>query len=186
MNRIYPTWDIIDNFHNSLTEGENKLAHFLDDTLPEEWMIFVEPYLNGSRPDIVILNPQVGVMIYEVKDWDLRHYHFEAGQLFFRGVKSPRKDPVKQVNHYKRKIIEQLVPSIGEAIDENKNVFGLVKTCLYFHKASGEYARNFYDNINYPVIIGYDDLHDSNMKKILPFSEKNTCKMIGVRRLNGG
>ena len=173
-NRMYPTWDIIDNFHNPLTEGENKLAHFLDDTLPEEWMIFVEPYLNGSRPDIVILNPQVGVMIYEVKDWDLRHYNFKDEQLFVSDSRGSHliKDPVKQVNHYKMKIIEQLVPTIGEAIDENNSIFGLIKTCLYFHKASGEYARNFYGDINFPVIIGYDDLHDANMKKILPFSDK--------------
>ncbi len=35
-NRIFPTWDEIYNSHNPLTDGENKLAHFLDDTLAEE------------------------------------------------------------------------------------------------------------------------------------------------------
>ena len=173
-NRLYPTWNEIENFHNPLTEGENKLARCLDDTLPEEWMIFVEPYLNGSRPDIVVFNPEVGVMIYEVKDWNLSSYHFKDGQLFVSDSRGsyPVKDPEKQVNHYKKKIIEQLVPNIGEAVDKNKSMFGLVKTGLYFHKASGEDARKFFDNRTYPVIIGYDDLYDLNTKNILPFSKR--------------
>ena len=160
-NRLYPTWDEIEKFHKPLTEGEEKLARFLDDTLPEEWMIFVEPYLNGKRPDIVVFNPQIGVMIYEVKDWNLDSYCWKGGQLFVNDAKGSYpvkdKDPRKQVNHYKKKIIEQLVPMLGEEIDKNKSAYGLVKTCIYFHKASGKDARDFYNNPDYPVIIGYDD-----------------------------
>lgn len=53
-NRLYPNWDEIEKFHNPLTDGEERLARFLDDKLPKEWRIFVQPYLNGSQPDIVI------------------------------------------------------------------------------------------------------------------------------------
>ncbi len=168
-NRLYPTWDEIKNFHNPLTEGEEKLARFLDDTLPEEWEIFVEPYLNGSRPDIVVFNPQVGVMIYEVKDWDLNSYIFKDKRLFEKSGSYPIKDPRKQVDHYRKKIIEQLVPPLGEEIDRNKLAFGLIKTGIYFHKVSGEDAREFFNNPAHPVIIGYDDLHDSNLEDILPY-----------------
>jgi hypothetical protein len=167
-NRLYPTWNEIQNFHNPLTEGEESLARFLDDTLPEEWMIFVEPYLNGSRPDIVVFNPQIGVMIYEVKDWDLSSYHWKGGQLVVGDKKGsyPIKDPEKQVNHYKDKILGQLVPSLGEEVDRNKSAFGLVKTGIYFHKMPGEVVRKFFNNRTYPIIIGYDDLYDSNIRNI--------------------
>ena len=171
-NRLYPTWNEIQNFHNPLTEGEESLARFLDDTLPEEWMIFVEPYLNGSRPDIVVFNPQIGVMIYEVKDWDLSSYHWKGGQLVVGDKKGsyPIKDPEKQVNHYKDKILGQLVPSLGEEVDRNKSAFGLVKTGIYFHKMPGEVVRKFFNNRTYPIIIGYDDLYDSNIRNIVPDS----------------
>lgn len=173
-NRIYPAWDEIKKFHDPLTDGENKLAHFLDNTLPENWKIFVQPYLNGSKPDIIVFNPQVGVMIYEVKDWNLNLYHWENGQLIVsdsNGSYSIKdKDPKKQVNHYKNKIIEQLVPGIGEAVDKNKSAYGLVKTGIYFHKASGKDAKKFLNNNSkYPIIIGYDDLCNSNLRKIIPF-----------------
>jgi len=169
-NRLYPTWDEIEKFHNPLTKGEEKLARFLDDTLPEGWMVFVEPYLNGSRPDIVVFNPQVGVMIYEVKDWDLNSYHWKDKQLYVSDARGSYqiKNPRKQVNHYKKKIIGQLVPMLGEEIDKNKYAYGLVKTGIYFHKASGKDARDFYNNPDYPVIIGYDDLYASNLKNIVP------------------
>jgi len=145
-NRIYPSWNEIKNFHNPLTEGEESLARFLDDELPEEWMIFVEPHLNGSRPDIVVFNPQIGVMIYEVKDWDLSSYHWKEGQLFVNNMNGSypiKRDPIKQVHHYRKKIIGQLVPSLGEEVDRNKSAFGLVKVGIYFHKMLGEVAREF-------------------------------------------
>ena len=173
-NRIYPPWDKIQNLHDPLTEGEEKLARFLDDTLPEEWDIFVQPYLNGNRPDIVVFNPQIGVMVYEVKDWNLSFYHWKEGQLFVSDAKGSYpagdKNPREQVKYYKKKIIEQLVPMLGEEIDRNKLAYGLVKTGIYFHKASGKDARDFYSNPNYPVIIGYDDLYDSNLRNIVPDS----------------
>jgi hypothetical protein len=171
-SRIYPSWDEIRNFHNPLTEGEEQLARFLDDTLPEEWMVFVVPYLNGSRPDLVLFNPRVGIMIYEVKDWDLSSYHWKEEQLFVSDARGsyPVKDPVKQVNYYRNKIIEQLVPMLGEEIDRNSQAIVVVRTGIYFHKMSGEAARSFFNNPDYPVIIGYDDLHDSNLMNIAPDS----------------
>ena len=61
--RIYPTWDKINNFKTSLTEGEVYLAQFLDEHLSQDWEIFVQPYLNGDRPDIVIGHPKIGIVL---------------------------------------------------------------------------------------------------------------------------
>lgn len=38
-------------------------------TLDPSWEIYVRPYLNGIRPDLVLLNPGVGVGVFEVRDW---------------------------------------------------------------------------------------------------------------------
>lgn len=84
-NRLYPTREQIDKMHNPLTNGEKALIEFLDTYLPGDdqwkegdsllnykgWLIFAQPFLNGTRPDVIIFNPQVGVVIYEVKDWNL-------------------------------------------------------------------------------------------------------------------
>ncbi|HPM03105.1 MAG TPA: NERD domain-containing protein, partial [Candidatus Cloacimonadota bacterium] len=87
-SRIFPDWDHIKNFHNPLTDGEKTLLIYLDNNLPKDsnwkvgsplseyhgWLIFVQPYLNGSRPDIILFNPYVGIQIIEVKDWNLKCY----------------------------------------------------------------------------------------------------------------
>ena len=129
VERIYPSWEEIENFHDPLTEGEYTLARFFDDNLREEWEIFVQPYLNGSRPDIVILNPKVGVMIYEVKDWALETYQWKKNKQI---AKSEVFKHFKQVDHYRKKIIEQLIPDIGEKIDSNQEAFGIVKNWNLF------------------------------------------------------
>ncbi|MGC1272265.1 MAG: hypothetical protein WBC44_01055, partial [Planctomycetaceae bacterium] len=53
-----------------LTVGERRLIDLFDERLPLQWEFYVQPHLNGLRPDLVILNPTVGIGIFEVKDWD--------------------------------------------------------------------------------------------------------------------
>lgn len=121
-SRVYPSWGDIRQFKQPLTEGELCLLKFLDDHLKKDelfqsndltkyngWLIFVQPYLNGCRPDIIIFNPGIGVQIFEVKDWNLGNYSFvdKNGKNVFRVADSrgmyTKKSPVKQVEYYKEK-----------------------------------------------------------------------------------
>jgi hypothetical protein len=54
----------------SLEPGELRLAELLDDTLPDGWVIAVQAQLWNSRPDVIAYNPEVGLAVFEVKDWD--------------------------------------------------------------------------------------------------------------------
>ena len=72
--RIFPTWDQIRSIKTPLTAGEFALINYLDKYLPQTWNIFVQPFFNGDRPDVVIINPKIGVMIFEVKDWKRNIY----------------------------------------------------------------------------------------------------------------
>jgi hypothetical protein len=61
--RIFPTWAQISELRQPPTPGELALAHHLDSELPADWEIFVQPYMNGDRPDIVVLNKQRGLVV---------------------------------------------------------------------------------------------------------------------------
>lgn len=187
-NRLYPNWEQLNAMHNPLTEGERALITFLDNNLPEDntwkegnnlkdykgWLIFAQPYLNGTRPDVVIFNPQVGMVIYEVKDWNLDNYDIDKlGNLRVKnnGKTYDVKSPIKQVEHYKEVLIGQLIPNIGETIDSNKKNFGLIKTGVYFHKATTNKSTSlFFPNgkPNYYPIFGYDSLKTENLIDIVP------------------
>src|SRR5580658_8188510 len=54
-----------------LTAGELQVLDFFDRSLPDAWEVYIQPHLNGLRPDFVLLHPKVGVAVFEVKDWDL-------------------------------------------------------------------------------------------------------------------
>ncbi len=55
-----------------LTDGEKMVFEFFDTHLDEAWEIYIQPHMNGLRPDFVLLNPNVGIAVFEVKDWSMR------------------------------------------------------------------------------------------------------------------
>ncbi|NUY82472.1 UvrD-helicase domain-containing protein [Flavobacterium sp. MAH-1] len=195
-NRIFPTWEQIKEFKQPLTDGELYLLNYLNQNLERDqdfqsgndlanyngWLIFVQPFLNGSRPDIIIFNPKVGVQIIEVKDWNLNYYSFErdekSNKWNFTVSDSkgtyPIKSPIKQVEYYKEKLLGQLIPQLGEEIDKDKNRYGLVKTSVYFHNSTTEKAQELFkqEYINYTSfpVFGRNSLLASNIKQIVPDS----------------
>ena len=174
-SRLFPDWNDINNFHNPLTEGERRIVEFLDEVLPKDWMIFAQPYLNGSRPDVIILNPKFGMTIIEVKDWNLKSYCWENGKLCI--IKGDRhheiENPIVKVNYYKSVIYGLLVPRLGEAADKNKKVFGFIKTALYLHKVCSNEAKEFFSNKKYTSIIGYDDLDKNKAGRFIRQSDSS-------------
>ena len=84
---------------------------------------------------------------------------------------------IKQVNHYRNKIIEQIVPDMGEKIDADKKLFALVQTGIYLHNLNGENARELFNHPDYPVITGFDDLTKSNLDYVVPASTFKTGYM---------
>ena len=70
--------ELIPNFE----KGEFYLADYLNKKLPKEWNIYTRPELkarwgsnqNKKTPDIVIAHPQEGIMIFEVKNWNISNF----------------------------------------------------------------------------------------------------------------
>ena len=194
-SRVIPSWEQIKKFNQQLTEGELYLLQFLDRLLKKDeafnelgdlrkyngWLIFVQPFLNGSRPDIIIFNPFVGVQIIEVKDWNLNNYSFERNtfgklEFFVNDSKGSyrQKSPIKQVEYYKEKLTGQLIPRIGEEIDKNERLFALIRTSIYFHKATTSQAQELFNeqvkSFTHFPIFGRDSLSTGNLKGIVPDS----------------
>ncbi|MGB5069663.1 MAG: UvrD-helicase domain-containing protein [Flavobacteriales bacterium] len=186
-NRLYPTWEQLEEQHNPLTDGERALLKYLDEHLPRDpkwkqgdklsaydgWLIFGQPYFAGSRPDVVIFNPQVGIVIYEVKDWNLEHYAFKNDKLYVHdgrgayGVKSP----VSQVAHYRDKLVGQLVPALGEAMDKDQDNFALIRTALYFHRSTTAECQDKFSGkvkLKHFPVFGQDAFVKEKLYEIVP------------------
>ena len=108
-----------------LEEGEWRVLSFFDAHLPERWEIYVQPHLNGLRPDFVLLHPDVGIAVFEVKNWDLdaleRWVEVRADKApILKGRKdgntfSMQSDnPVEKVFRYKQEIQDLYCPRLHQ------------------------------------------------------------------------
>ena len=77
---FYPNLETISKFKVHPTEGEWALLRFLGETLDDSYEVYFNPYLNGDRPDVVIMRKGNGVLVIEVKDWNLDNYELDEKQ----------------------------------------------------------------------------------------------------------
>lgn len=141
-------------FDEPLSEGERTFARYLDEKLPEYWKIYLRPFFNGSNPDIVLLNPEGGLMIYKIIDGSHLSSTPEANK--------------KQLDYYRNKIIQELVPQISEKLDEDSGSFVIFKTGIYMHHLRSNDAQVQYEDYPYLTVVGCDDLEDDNLDKVVP------------------
>ena len=145
--RIYPSCGELEKLKTPLTDGEYTFAKFLDDNLPSGWEIYVQPYLNGDRPDIVLLHPTVGIMIYEIKDWDLNIYQSKKKEFFDKKQNKPIDyyessvrtsqnewqkipNPIKQIERYRNNLL-LYIPQLAGQVDENIKRLACLKIGIY-------------------------------------------------------
>ena len=173
--RIFPTWHDLKALRQPLTPGELTLLRFLDESLSPEWEIYAQPYFNGDRPDVVILHPQRGIVVYEVKDWHLAAYtRSEDGAGHRRlyvdtaGGLQPIKSPLSQAAYYREKLIGQLNPAIGESIDGAPRTLGMVRSAVYMHGVDTEAARAFLAPGYGEIVFGSDALVAARLTEIAP------------------
>ena len=180
--RIHPSWEEISHLKQPLTDGELTLARYLDNNLPVEWEIYLQPYLNGDRPDIVIMNPNVGMMIIEVKDYKYGPYFSKphgssngfARKKYQCYVQSsnrsiPIASPVEQVRRYRKKIMSLYVPEFGETINNNSKALAAIGIGVYMHKMTTMQAHEFLKGNNYCNVFGNDMLDkSSNISHVVP------------------
>src|SRR5688572_20832318 len=118
---VSPPLHEIDRLRPSLTDGESQVLQYFCDVLPPDWEIYIQPHLNGLRPDFVLLHPHNGIAVYEVKDW-----HLSAMEYFVdaRAGRVPRlmarkdgkefslekQNPVAKIDAYKEEIYNLYCP----------------------------------------------------------------------------
>ncbi len=150
MATLFPSREIIKKQKVEPTAGELKILNFLVETLGDDFEIFWQPYLNGDQPDIILVRPKSGVLIIEVKDWDLSNYSVgDKGRWFVKSIDQYIKSPLSQVNKYRWNIINLHVESLLEKTITNKRYFSLINRMIFFSKDTEEEVREFFES-SYP------------------------------------
>jgi hypothetical protein len=115
MATFIPTIEKIRQFKVKPEEGELELLLFLEKTLDNSFEVYFNPYMNGDRPDILIMRKGYGVMIIEVKDWDLGLYELDDKKHWIlKQNRSVLKSPVQQALKYKDNLFELHIDTLLE------------------------------------------------------------------------
>lgn len=137
MGKVYPDIETLSSKSQPVTEGEMALIRAFKDHLPNDCEIFFQPYLNGDRPDIVILRKGYRAHIVEVKDWCLDHYTIEPdGQWLLKKDGTRLKSPLFQVQQYKENLYNLHVEWLLEKKIKESRTYGMVTCSVYFHRES--------------------------------------------------
>lgn len=175
MARCYPTRDQLGRLRVPLTQGEAYLLEGLLQHLDDSFEIFVQPFLNGDRPDFVVVRRNFGVLVLEVKDWELRNYRNPSGALsawILVQNGAIIASPLAQAQKYKKNFYDLHVDLLFERNVRDRRAFSVVQPAVYFHNASTREVTHFCGRVPYMHLIGRDAVNTDGLSQL--------CSMAGL------
>jgi hypothetical protein len=134
---------IPETIRSSATTGERLFFRTLKTFLPDDYIVYFEPDIQGRRPDFVIIGPDLGIVVLEVKDYTkntlFQINHDEWHIVTTSGDQAVIKSPMKQARDNMFHVVDTLKKDKSLIQLEGKYKFqlkfpyghGVVFTSLY-------------------------------------------------------
>jgi hypothetical protein len=169
MAQLFSALEQVRQFKVRPEEGELHLLDFLDQTLGNDYEVYFQPFLNGDRPDIVVMRRGSGVLLIEVKDWDLSRYSVDSnGNWYFHAEgRHPKKSPFEQVWTYRDNLFDLHIEHLLERQLENSKLLATVACAVYFHRADQSRLDELCGQVKYVELLTPDSLIEENFERIL-------------------
>jgi hypothetical protein len=100
---------IPDKLPGTSTAGERRVFDVLA-RLPDDCLAYYEPVVRRRYPDLIVILPEVGVMIIEVKGWrlaELTSANSDSVNVNQRGVETQVKHPRRQAREYMYRLMDE-------------------------------------------------------------------------------
>lgn len=173
MAKLYPDLNAIKRLKVTPTPGELFLCETLQSKLSDRCHVFFNPYLDGDRPDIIILKQHCGAVIIEVKDWDLSNYTINMQNHWYvhsANNSSLIRSPFSQVFRYKSNFFELHLPKIGLLEALNRNFFGVIHCFVYFHLATKYLLESKYLAAKQEIALKHAENNDNFRRNLIAFA----------------
>ncbi|KZZ84106.1 3'-5' exonuclease [Bacillus sp. SJS] len=97
-------YTVPETIRSSATAGERLLFTTLKNFLPDDYIVYYEPEIHGRHPDFVIIGPDLGLVVLEVKDYT-QNTIFQVNTDTWtivngKGQQAAVKSPIKQARDY--------------------------------------------------------------------------------------
>ena len=153
-----------------LTDGEEMVYNLFNGKLPLEWEMYIQPHLNGLRPDLVLLNPYAGVAVFEIKDWQLSTLQYSINH------DRTTKNPINQIKLYEEEIFNLYCPRLDDRYGRAVITAGLIFTLIPHMEVDSILALFRDKNMRkYPVQYPFSGLEHvglGNMDALFPEHKK--------------
>lgn len=151
---------IPESIRSTATKGERILFNTLKMYLPDDYIVYYEPEIEGRRPDFVIIGPDLGLVVLEVKDYTKSSlYQINKEEWILRsstGELCATKCPLKQARDY--------TFHIASVLKKDNN---LIHT-------DGKYAFHLRFPYGYGVVftrLTARDMVENGMYRVLPLNQ---------------
>lgn len=163
---------IPENVKQFTTEGEKQFYRFLESVAKPDAQNFVwySPDIAGKEPDFILFSHQVGLIIFEVKDWTLTQIREANPKSFIldigTGIQS-RKNPYRQARNYFYQFRDKIKKD-GKLISRNPKFYGkpvipIDYGVIFPNINKHEYTIEGFDQIiKTDKIFFWDDLHPTS------------------------
>lgn len=174
MAKLYPSLENINRLKVQPTEGERHLINNLIKKFPNDVEIYYQPFINGDRPDLIIMKKGVGVTIIEVKDWNLSSYKIDSkNQWSLQKDDQLIKSPFRQIQAYKDNLFNLHISGLLEKKIRDNQFYGRIRTFVYFHKATKKDIETFYNKALQPLSDYEQKCHMNVKKGIMKYEDCN-------------
>jgi hypothetical protein len=194
---IHPPLTEHAKLRQQLTAGEAKVLHLFHQKLPAGWEIYIQPHLNGLRPDFVLINPSGGIAVFEVKDWDLDAVRYFTKKDSWGSTLWAERDgkefsiqkdnPVSKVNLYRKEIFDLYCPRL-----QKRNGWAAITAGVIFPFArAGEVKKLFEPFLKstsgdsyakYQPVSGLEELSSGNLEAVFPEYSRNSSIVMSEAR----
>jgi hypothetical protein len=107
----YTVPETLASVDSRVTPGERKVFVALRDHLPEDYLVYYDIAVDGRHPDFIIVGPDLGLVVLEVKDWRLKSIlEVTADRVRLRQATGELEvfNPVRQVRNYLLRTVDAL------------------------------------------------------------------------------
>lgn len=180
MATIQPSLENIERLKTPLTPGERFLAQYLVEQLSDEYEVYLQPFFNGDKPDVVIMKKGAGVVIVEVKNWQLQAYCVNDDNQWFVKNKPDNEiiSPMQQVRRYKENMFKMHIDTLtmrenNHQLAQNKpkqeQLRQLISTFVYFHQTSKNELNCLYDSALKKNTQQINELNGQHKNKLITY-----------------
>lgn len=149
-------YTIPETIRSSATVGERLLFRTLKTYLPDDYIVYYEPEIHGKRPDFVIIGPDLGLLVLEVKDYTkntlFQLNHDEWTIITSSGEQTKMKSPLKQARDNMFHIVDLLKKDRNLVHLEGKYQFQLKFPYGFGSVFTRLYQKDFIENGLYSVV----------------------------------